>query len=316
MAKTLVVAEHFKGKIKPVTFAALSFAKQVGGDYDIVVIGANISGVVNSLKPYGAKKIYKVEKAELERYLAFEYSAAIAEAAKSSGAEYVTMATSAMAKDLMPVVAARLNAGMASDITAFDGGKCKRAMYAGNAIAVVEIISPVKVVTVLGTSFERAQPSGGESPVEEFSPAISAGKVKWVAMDETVSERPELTEARVVVSGGRGIKDGENKKIIEGLADKLKAAVGWTRAVIDAGWAPNDLQVGQTGKIVAPELYFAIGLSGAIQHLAGMKGSKTIVAINKDPEAPIFSVADYGMVADLFKVVPELTEKIPSPGGE
>lgn len=316
MAKTLVVAEHYKGKLKPVTFAALTFAKELGGDYDIIIIGSNISEAAEALKGYGAGKVLKTEKPELEKYLAFEYSHIVAEAAKSTGAEYVAMATSAQTKDLMPVVAARLDAGMASDVIGIEGGKLKREMYAGNAIATVEITTPVKVATVQTTGFARMEASGGESAVEDFAPELVSGKVKWVAMDETISARPELTEAGIIVSGGRGIKDGANVAVIEDLADKLKAAVGWTRTVIDAGWAPNDLQVGQTGKIVAPEIYFAIGLSGAIQHLAGMKNSKVIIAVNKDEEAPIFSIADYGMVADLFKVVPELTEKIPAKGGD
>jgi electron transfer flavoprotein alpha subunit len=309
MSEILVVAEHFNGKLIKSTLSAITFAKQVG-DVNIAVIGSDISAVADELKVFGAKKIFKIESEKLENYMAHEYAEAVAGLAAHINAEYVVMTTSTNAKDLMPVVAMRLSAGMASDIIGYEDGKFKRSMYAGNAVATLEITTDIKVVTVLGTAFSKAEAAGEESPVEDFAAEISTGKAKWVAMDEVVSDRPELTEAGIIVSGGRGFKGPENKNLIDALADKLNAAVGWTRAAVDAGWATNDLQVGQTGKIVAPDLYVAIGLSGSIQHLAGMKNSKTIIAINKDEEAPIFSVADYGMVADLFNVLPELTEKI------
>ncbi len=314
MSNVLVVAEHYKSKLKKNTLSAVTFAKQVG-DFSVVVIGSDIDGVADELKSFGAKKIYKINKPELKNYLAYEYSSAVADLAIQTDAEYVAMATSTTAKDLMPVVAARLSAGMASDIIHFDNGKLKRAMYAGNAVATLEITSSVKVVTVLDTAFQKSEPIDQESPIEEPEIEAKAGKAKWIAMDEVVNDRPELTEADIIVSGGRGFKGTENIHIIEALADRLNAAIGWSRAAVDAGWATNDLQVGQTGKIVAPSLYIASGISGAIQHLAGMKNSKVIVAINKDEEAPIFSVADYGIVGDLFKVLPELTEKISAQTG-
>ncbi len=311
MPDVLVIAEHYKGKLKKNTLSAITFA-QKAGSFDVAVVGSNISAAADELKTYGAEKIYTVDKPELEHYLAFEYSAVISGIAEKTGAEYVAMATSTTSKDLMPVVAMRLSAGMASDIIWFEDGKFKRSMYAGNAVATLEITTPVKVVTVLDTAFTKAEPVDNESPVENFDIDITPGKVKWEAMDESVSDRPELREANIIVSGGRGFKGPENVHLIEKLADRLNAAIGWSRAAVDAGWASNDLQVGQTGKIVAPDLYIAIGISGALQHLAGMKSSRTIVAINKDEEAPIFSVSDYGIVADLFNVLPELTEKIPA----
>lgn len=310
MPKVLVVADHYKGRLKKSTLSAINFAGQAGDVY-IAVIGCNIDAVADELKGYGAVRIYVINDPALEHYLAYEYSIAIEGLVKKIDAEYVAMTTSTTAKDLLPFVAMRLNAGMASDIIGYDDNIFTRHMNAGNAVASVKISTPVKVVSVLGTSFCAAVPTGGETLVEEIHYEIPAGKAKWIAMNEIANERPELTEANIIVSGGRGIKGSENKPIIEKLADKLGASIGWTRAAVDAGWAPNDLQVGQTGKIVAPKLYIAVGISGAIQHLAGIKDSKVIVAINRDEEAPIFSVADYGIVGDLFSILPELTQKMP-----
>ena len=235
----------------------------------------------------------------------------MAAAAKAAGASDVIVAATAYGKDIAPRVAAKLAAGLASDVLGFagDGGKAwfKRAMWAGNAIATVEVTTPVRVVTVRATEFPAAQ-KGGSGTVQHLQVHPPQARTKFVEFNEVKSARPELTEARVVVSGGRGTKG--DFKPIEQLADVLNAAVGASRAVVDAGWQPNDLQVGQTGKVVAPQLYVAAGISGAIQHLAGMKGSKTIVAINKDPEAPIFQVADYGLVGDLFKALPEMAEAV------
>jgi electron transfer flavoprotein alpha subunit len=214
----------------------------------------------------------------------------------------------------MPRVAARLNAPMASEIVSIgDDGTLVRPMYAGNALATVEMDAPIKVVSVRATAFDSAKPGDSVAPVEKAKPELDpAGlKMQFVSFNETKSDRPQLTEARIVVSGGRGLKSGENfKTVLEPLVDEMGAAMGASRAAVDAGFVPNDLQVGQTGKGVAPELYVAVGISGAIQHLAGMKDSKTIVAINKDEEAPIFNVADYGLVADLFKAVPEMVEAL------
>jgi electron transfer flavoprotein alpha subunit len=224
----------------------------------------------------------------------------------------VLATATALGKDLMPRLAARLNVPMASEIIAInDDGTFVRPMYAGNVLATVELEGPVRVVTVRGTAFDAAKPAASVAPIEKVAATLDpAGlKMEFVAFNEIKSDRPELTEARIVVSGGRGLKSGENfKSVLEPLVDEMGAAMGASRAAVDAGFVPNDLQVGQTGKVVAPELYVAVGISGAIQHLAGMKDSKTIVAINKDEEAPIFSVADFGLVADLFKAVPEMVE--------
>jgi electron transfer flavoprotein alpha subunit len=228
----------------------------------------------------------------------------------------VAVTASSFGKDLAPRVAVRLGAGLASDVSRVEAGASltyKRPMYAGNAIGTMQVSTAVQVVTVRQSEFEPAAPSGGSSPVSAgaVSPAPNAARVQFVSFEEVKSARPELTEARVVVSGGRSLKSAEGfKTVLEPLVDAFGAAMGASRAAVDAGYVPNDLQVGQTGKVVAPGLYVAVGISGAIQHLAGMKNSKVIVAINKDAEAPIFQVADYGLVADLFKVVPELTEAV------
>ncbi len=217
-----------------------------------------------------------------------------------------------MAKDLIPRLAAKLSAGMASDIMGFEDGKFTRPVWAGNVEVKVEITTAVKAVTVRGTEFEKAPKGDASSEKVEVAVDVDLGSLKkrFVSFEEVKSDRPELTEAGIIVSGGRGTKGDEGFKLLDGLADLFNAAIGATRAAVDAGWVPNDLQVGQTGKVVAPDVYFAVGISGAIQHLAGMKGSKVIVAINKDEEAPIFNVADYGLVADLFKAVPEMVEEI------
>jgi electron transfer flavoprotein alpha subunit len=219
-----------------------------------------------------------------------------------------------MGKDLFPRLAARLGAPMASEITSIgDDHTFVRPMYAGNAMATVELDGPIKVLTVRGTAFDAAKPGDSAAPVEKQDAEIDAAalKMEFVSFNATKSDRPQLTEARIIVSGGRGLKSGENfKTVLEPLVDEMGAAMGASRAAVDAGFVPNDLQVGQTGKVVAPELYIAVGISGAIQHLAGMKDSKVICAINKDEEAPIFAVADYGLVADLFKAVPEMAEEI------
>jgi len=254
-----------------------------------------------------------VDAAPFEHALAETHAAAIAAAAKAAGATDVVMAATAYGKDVAPRVAVKLQAGVASDVLAIvvgEGGKVlfKRAMWAGNATATVEVTTPVRVVTVRATEFAAAQKGGSAGQIQPLSAQAPQPKTKFLEFNEVKSARPELTEARVVVSGGRGTKG--DFKPIEQLADALGAAVGASRAVVDAGWQPNDLQVGQTGKVVAPQLYIAAGISGAIQHLAGMKGSKTIVAINKDAEAPIFQVADYGLVGDLFKALPELADAV------
>ncbi len=318
MTDALVVAELMDGAMRKNTLSAVTMAKQVAegtsGAFDILSIGEGAKAAAEELAKYGARKVLVAEIAG--GYLAEKYAPTVADVVGKGGYGVVTACASTYGKDLMPRLAARLQAGNASDISKvqIEGGKVVyiRTMYAGNALGTVEITTPVHVVTVRQTDFDAAQPAGGASPSEEVAVSPpSTDRVEFVSMESAKSERPELTEAEVVVAGGRGVKSAENfKNVIEPLADTLGAAVGCTRAAVDAGYIAGDLQVGQTGKIVAPGLYIAAGISGAIQHLAGMKGSKVIVAINKDNEAPIAQVADYFLVADLLKAIPELTEKI------
>lgn len=294
--------------------AGQQLAEKVGAELHLVALGQKVSAVVEAVKSLGAKVIHVGESPNFAQPVAELFAPAIAELAKSIGAQWVVAASTATAKDTLPRVAAKLRAAMATDVLRIDGSggdiTLVRPMWAGNVIADVKLQSPIKAFTVRATEFPAATAGGASAEVKPFSPAAAASPTKFVEFKEVKSARPELTEARMVVSGGRGTK-GDFKEI-EALADQLGAAVGASRAVCDAGWVPNDLQVGQTGKVVAPQLYIAAGISGAIQHIAGMKGSKTIVAINKDPEAPIFQVADYGLVADLFKVIPELRAALKS----
>jgi electron transfer flavoprotein alpha subunit len=321
MAKILVVAETAGATVKKTTLSAITFARTAaqgtGGSFDILVMGKGAEGAAKDLAAYGAGTVHVADDEYLANYVGERFSPTAAAVAKAGGYTVVVITASVFGKDLGPRLAARLGAGFASDISrvAVEAGKLayKRPMYAGNAIGAMEVTTPVQVVTVRQAEFEAAAPSGGASAVAkvavEKQPA--AERVEFVSFDEVKSERPELTEAKVVVSGGRSLKSSENfKSVLEPLVDAMGAAMGASRAACDAGYVPNNLQVGQTGKVVAPRLYVAVGISGAIQHLAGMKNSKTIVAINKDPEAPIFQVADYGLVADLFKAVPELTEAV------
>lgn len=317
MSNVLVVAEIAHGAVKKATLTSITFAREAakrsGGAVHVLALGKGIGEAAKDLAGYGAV-VHVADSPALEHPIAEAYAKAIAQAVKQSGASVVSMAATAQGKDLMPRVAALLGAGMASDILGFAGASgwaLLRPVQAGNVIATVEITTELKVITTRPTEFAAAEKSGTAGAVQPLSVELGTLKSRFVKFDELKSERPELTDARVVVSGGRGLKGPENfPALIEPLADKLRAAIGASRAVVDSGWVPNDMQVGQTGKVVAPDLYIAIGISGAIQHVAGMKGSKTIVAINKDPEAPIFQIADYGLVADLFKVVPELTQKL------
>jgi electron transfer flavoprotein alpha subunit len=312
MANVLIVAEQVGGAVKKATLHALGagreLAQRTGGKLHLLVLGSGIAPVAQELSAY-ADEVRAADAPALERYVAELFAPVVADAARAAGAVYVGAAATAMGKDLLPRVACRLEAGMATDVIGFGGAgpavTFRRPMWAGNVLAEVEIVSPVKVFSARTTDFApapRAAAAGAVSPVSVTPPA--APRTRFVRFDEVKSARPELTEARVVVAGGRGTK-GDFKEV-EALADELGAAVGASRAAVDAGWVPNDWQVGQTGKVVAPELYIAAGISGAIQHLAGMKGSKVIVAVNKDAEAPIFGLADYGLVADLFKALPEL----------
>jgi electron transfer flavoprotein alpha subunit len=314
MATILVIAEQSKGVLKKASLSALGAGAQIaartGGELHALVIGAGAGEAAKAAAAH-AKTVHVVDGPGYEHSLAETHAAAAVAAAKATSASHVVLAATTYGKDLAPRIAARLGAGIASDVLALAGEGAavhfKRAMWAGNAVATVEVTTPVKVVSVRATDFEAS--AGGQSgSVQALAVPAAAAKTRFVEFNEVKSARPELTEARAVVSGGRGTKG--DFKPIEALADVLGAAVGASRAVCDAGWQPNDLQVGQTGKVVAPQLYIAAGISGAIQHLAGMKGSKTIVAVNKDAEAPIFQVADYGLVADLFKALPELTDGI------
>jgi electron transfer flavoprotein alpha subunit len=313
----LVFAEHQHGKFPKSTFIALQAGKEaaskLGGNCLAAVLGAGVDALAQEVAGYGIAKVLVADDPVLAHYLADAYTVMLEQLVKTNDVSLIVATSTAMGKDLLPRVAARLGVGMATDVIAInDDGTFKRPMYAGNAVATVSLTGPVQVISVRGTAFDAAQP-GGQAQVEKVSVGLNAEarKMQFVEFNEIKSDRPNLTEARIVVSGGRGLKSGENfTTYLEPLVDTLGAAMGASRAAVDAGFVPNDLQVGQTGKVVAPELYFAVGISGAIQHLAGMKDSKVIVAINKDPEAPIFNVADYGLIADLFKAVPELTEEV------
>jgi electron transfer flavoprotein alpha subunit len=317
MGNVLVVAEHLHGKFPKTTLVSVSAGRQAaglgGGKCLAVVLGQNVDGLANELAEYGVD-VVAVDGAPFAHYLADAYTAAIAEVVKQKDVELVVAAATAMGKDLLPRVAARLGAGIAVDVTAIvDARTFQRPMYAGNVIATVQIESTPRVVSVRTTAFDAATKNAQKGAVEKLavSPDAAHARMQFVAFAETKSDRPVLTEARIVCSGGRGLKNGENFTIyLEPLCDALGAAMGASRAAVDAGFVPNDLQVGQTGKVVAPALYIAVGISGAIQHLAGMKDSKVIVAINKDADAPIFQVADYGLVADLFQVLPELEKEL------
>jgi electron transfer flavoprotein alpha subunit len=317
MANVLVVAEHLHGKFPKTTLVGLTAgkeaAKHAGGKVYAAVLGSGVDALADELASYGVDVI-AVDGAPYAHYLADAYTAAIAEVVKQKGVDTVVGPATAMGKDLLPRVAARLGGGMASEITAIvDAKTFKRPLYAGNAIATIEIEAAPRVVSVRTTAFDAAAKGGAKGNVEKLpvTPDAAHTQAKFVEFAETKSDRPVLTEASIVCSGGRGLKNGENfTTYLEPLCDALGAAMGASRAAVDAGFVPNDLQVGQTGKVVAPQLYIAVGISGAIQHLAGMKDSKVIVAINKDEEAPIFQISDYGLVADLFKAVPEMTEEV------
>jgi len=312
MANILVIADHDGASLKPATLNAVTAAGKIGGDIHILVAGKGAQAAADAAsKVAGVAKVLLADDAAYEHQLPEDVAPLVVSTVKAGGYGHVLAGATSVGKNLLPRVAALLDVAAISDITAVvSTDTFERPIYAGNAIATVQSADAVKVITVRTTAFETAAAEGGSAAVEQVAGAGAAGLSSFVSAELTKSERPELTSARVVVSGGRGMQSGENFPLLEALADKLGAAVGASRAAVDAGFVPNDYQVGQTGKIVAPELYIAVGISGAIQHLAGMKDSKVIVAINKDEEAPIFQVADYGLVADLFKAVPELTETL------
>ena len=308
--KTLVLVEHDGKQVKDATLAAVTAASQLG-EVHLLVAGSGVGAVAEAAgKIAGVGKVHVADSAHLEHQLA-EDVAPIATALMADHDAFLAPATTT-GKNIAPRVAAQLDVMQISDILSVEGEDTfTRPIYAGNAIATVRSKDAKKVITVRGTAFEKAAMSGGSGAVEAVDAGGASGKSSFVGAELSKSERPELTSAKVIVSGGRAFGSNDQfHALLDPLADKLGAAVGASRAAVDAGYAPNDYQVGQTGKIVAPEVYVAIGISGAIQHLAGMKDSKTIIAINKDEEAPIFQVADIGLVGDLFKIVPELTEKL------
>lgn len=309
----LLIAEHDNKSLKDATAKALTAAKALGGPVDILVAGHNAKGVADAAaKLAGASKVLLADDAQYANQLAENMAALAVELAGKY--EAILSPASTSGKNFMPRVAAALDVPQISEIVSVDAPDTfTRPIYAGNAMQQVQAGAGKKVITVRSTAFKAAEASGS-APVETVGAAKGPGTSEFVKDELSKSERPELVSARVVVSGGRGMQSGENFHLLEKVADRLKAAVGASRAAVDAGFVPNDYQVGQTGKVVAPELYIAVGISGAIQHLAGMKDSKVIVAINKDEEAPIFQVADYGLVADLFKAVPELEEELKKQG--
>jgi electron transfer flavoprotein alpha subunit len=306
----LVIAEHDNASLKGVTLNTVTAAAQCGGEVHILVAGSGCGAVAEqAAKVAGVSKVLVADAPHFADGLAENVAEQILAVAGSYS--HILAPASAFGKNVLPRVAARLDVAQISEITKVDSPDTfERPIYAGNAIATVQSGDSVKVITVRGTGFDAAAAEGGSAAVETVSSVGDSGKSSFVGRELAKSDRPELTGAKIVVSGGRGMGSGDNFKILEPLADKLGAAMGASRAAVDAGYVPNDWQVGQTGKIVAPTLYIAVGISGAIQHLAGMKDSKTIVAINKDPEAPIFSVADYGLVGDLFEVVPALVKEL------
>jgi len=307
----LVVAEHDNSTLKPATLNAVAAAKEIAGqEVDILVAGKNSRAVAEAASAIaGARKVLLADDAAYDHGLAENLAPLLVKLA--SGYSHLLAPATTSGKNLMPRVAALLDVMQISDISAVvTPDTFVRPIYAGNALQTVQSNDPIKVITVRGTAFPPGEATGGSASIETVEPTGSTGLSEFVRAELSKSERPELTSARVIISGGRGMQSGDNFHLLEKVADKLGAAVGASRAAVDAGFVPNDYQVGQTGKIVAPELYIAVGISGAIQHLAGMKDSKVIVAINKDDEAPIFQIADYGLVGDLFKILPELEAEL------
>jgi electron transfer flavoprotein alpha subunit len=307
----LVIAEHDNASLKASTLNTVAAAAKIGGDIHVLVAGSNAQAAADAAaKITGVTKVLLADAPQLADGLAENVDGTVLRIAKDYS--HILAPATAYGKNIAPRIAAHLDVAQISDITAVDSPDTfERPIYAGNAIATVQSSDAIKVITVRSTGFDPVAAEGGNASVEKIEAAADAGISKFVNRELTKLDRPELTSAQIIVSGGRGLGNGENyTKVLEPLADKLGAALGASRAAVDAGFVPNDYQVGQTGKIVAPNLYVAVGISGAIQHLAGMKDSKVIVAINKDEEAPIFGVADYGLVGDLFTVVPDLVKEL------
>ncbi len=306
----LVLAEHDNASLKPSTLNTIAAAQKIGGDVTVLVAGSGCENAAQAAaQAAGVSKVLLADAPQLKNQLAENVAAQVL--AVADGFSHILAPATAFGKNVLPRVAAKLDVAQISDIIGVESPDTfTRPIYAGNAIATVQSADPVKVITVRTTGFDALEAGGSMAQVDPVEAVADSGKSTYVGSELAKSDRPELTAARAVVSGGRGMGSAENFKLLEPLADKLGAALGASRAAVDAGYAPNDWQVGQTGKIVAPQLYVAVGISGAIQHLAGMKDSKVIVAINKDEEAPIFGVADYGLVGDLFTVVPELVKEL------
>ena len=307
---TLIIAEHDNSQLKPSTLNAVTAAQKIGAPVHVLVAGSGCGPVAQAAaKVAGVEQVRVADAAQYAHPLAESLADLVVGMAKDYS--HILAPATTFGKNVLPRVAALLDVAQISEIVAVESPDTfVRPIYAGNAMATVQSVDPIKVITVRTTGFDAAPTEGGSASVQPVDAGADAGNSRFVSQELTKSARPELTAARIIVSGGRGMGSGENFKILEALADKLGAAVGASRAAVDSGFVPNDYQVGQTGKVVAPELYIAVGISGAIQHLAGMKDSKVIVAINKDAEAPIFQIADYGLVADLFQAVPELTGKL------
>jgi len=306
----LVISEHDNSELKTATLNAVAAGMEIGGDIDILVAGSDCDAVADSASQIpGVGKVLLANKETYKNSLAENVGNLIVEIAE--GYSHILSPATTNGKNFMPRVAAKLDVSQISDISAVvSDDTFERPIYAGNCIATVQSTDSVKVITVRTTGFDACEASGGSADITTIDNDTNAGVSSFVKEEIAESDRPELTAADVVISGGRGMQNGDNFSLLNGIADKLGAAIGASRAAVDSGFVPNDMQVGQTGKIVAPDLYIAVGISGAIQHLAGMKDSKVIVAINKDEEAPIFQVADYGLVADLFDALPELEAKI------
>ena len=306
----LVIAEHDNAALKAATLNTVTAASQLGGDIAVLVAGHNCGAVAQAAaKVAGVKKVLHADAPQYANQLA--ENVAVLVVGLAGGHSHLLAPATAAGKNVMPRVAALLDVAQISDIIKVESADTfVRPIYAGNVLATVQSKDAVKAITVRGTAFPAAAAEGGSASVETVAAAADPGVSSFVGQQLTQSDRPELTAAKIIVSGGRGMGNGENFKLLEAVADKLGAAVGASRAAVDAGFVPNDYQVGQTGKVVAPELYIAVGISGAIQHLAGMKDSKVIAAINKDEEAPIFQVADYGLVADLFVAMPEMAKEL------
>jgi electron transfer flavoprotein alpha subunit len=306
----LVIAEHDNTNLKGATLNTIAAAKEIGSDITLMVAGSNIDSVINESKQLnGVSKILSCDNDLYKNSLAEELSNLVLSVAE--GFSYILAPATTFGKNLLPRISAKLDTQQISDIISVESEDTfKRPIYAGSCIATVKSNDPVKLITVRSTAFDPVLADNSDIPVESVDAATSVGISEFVSEELAKSDRPELTSANIVISGGRGMQSGDNFHLLDSIADKLGAAVGASRAAVDAGFVPNDYQVGQTGKIVAPDLYIAVGISGAIQHLAGMKDSKVIVAINKDEDAPIFQVADYGLVSDLFNALPELDAKI------